>query len=206
MNHARNNTGFTLVEILVAVLIVGIIFSFIFGVLTSSLASAKEATGRMDIGHTGRFVVGKMANDLSAATLLPMSGKGRLVGRHYQKNGIRRDEVHFTAFSRTYFSGRPPIDQSEISYYFRTAKNGADALMRREADVIETPVDQGGESLEISGDIQELAIRYQMDDKWVDEWDSDSVQTLPKAVSIECRIADGKKQYLFTAVARPLTW
>ncbi|MBI5179346.1 MAG: prepilin-type N-terminal cleavage/methylation domain-containing protein [Nitrospinae bacterium] len=203
MKTIRTTHGFTLIEILVAVFILGIIFSFIFGALTSSLASAKEATARMDIGHTGRFIAGKMASDIASASLLPMSGKGRLWGRHFMKNGKRRDEIHFTAFSRTYFTGRPQIDQSEIGYYFRIAKNGEDALMRREADVIERPVDQGGESLEISPAVEELAIRYQLDDKWVDEWDSESVQVLPKAVSVECTLADGKHKYLFTAIARP---
>ncbi len=203
--NPRNNGGFTLVEILVAVLIFGIIFSFIFGVLTSSLSASKEAQKRMAMDHTGRFFIQKITAELTSATLLPNSGHGALVGRHFTVNGKSRDEIHFTAFNQTYYTPLPRAGMAEISYYFRVGKSGTETLMRRESDVIETPVDQGGESLELSTQVEELSIKYKKGDAWGDAWDTAQSHTLPDAVSIELRLAADDKTYFYSAMARPQT-
>ena len=200
----KKQSGFTLIEILVSVMALGIIFSFIFGVLTSSLAASKSAKERMEVEHIGRFFINRISTDLSCATLLPQSGSGRLLGKHYSKNGKSRDEIHFTAFTQSYYTARPQTDQSEIGYYFRTGKNGTEALMRRESDIIEPPVELGGESFEISGMVEELSIRYKQADKWVEAWDTATFQTMPEAISIELKLDDGKRKYLFTSIVKPL--
>lgn len=195
--------GFTLVEMLVAVLIFGIIFSFIFGVLASTLSASKDAQKKMGIDHTGRFFIQKITAELACATLLPISGRGALVGRHFTVNGKSRDEIHFTAFSQTYITPRPRAGVTEISYYFRAGKSGVEALMRRESDVIETPVDQGGESLELTARAEELSIKYKNGDKWEEAWDTAQSHALPEAVSIELRLAADGKSYFYSAIVRP---
>lgn len=202
---SRNNFGFTLVEILVAVLIFGIIFSFIFGVLTSTLTASKEAQKRMAVDHTGRFFIQKITTELTSATLLPISGRGALVGRHFTVNGKSRDEIHFTAFSQTYYSPLPRAGMAEISYYFRTGKSGAETFMRRESDVIEEPVDQGGESLELSTQVAELSIKYKKGETWGTVWDTAQSHMLPDAVSIEMSLTSGDKTYFYSTIARPQT-
>lgn len=201
----RNDYGFTLIEILVAVLIFGIIFSFIFGVLTSTLSASKDAQKRMAVDHTGRFFIQKITTELTSATLLPMSGRGALVGRHFTVNGKSRDEIHFTAFSQTYYTPLPRAGMAEISYYFRTGKSGAETLMRRESGVIEEPVDQGGESLELATRIDELSIKYKKGDTWGETWNTAESHMLPDAVSIELHLASGDKTYFYSTMARPQT-
>jgi prepilin-type N-terminal cleavage/methylation domain-containing protein len=203
MTTKEKQSGFTLIEILVAVLILGIIFSFIFGVLTASLTS-KEAKARMGINHTGRFFINRVSADLSCATLLPLSATGKMVGRHYKKSGKSRDEIHFTAFTQSYYSVHPPTDQSEIGYYFRTGKNGVETLMRREADLVESPVELGGQAFELSPLVEELSIRYKKDDTWVEEWDTSISHALPVEISVELTINDGKRKYLFTSIVKPM--
>ncbi len=202
---ASRNGGFTLVEILVAVMIFGIIFSFIFGVLTSSLAASKEAQNRMAVDHIGRFFIQKITAELTTATLLPMSGRGALVGRHFTVNGKSHDEIHFTSFGQTYYTALPRAGMAEISYYFRAKKSGTPALMRRESDIIEEPVDQGGESLELTPQVQELSIKYKKGDTWGNAWDTAQNHALPEAVSIELSLAADDKTYFYSAVARPQT-
>lgn len=203
--NLRNKNGFTLIEILVAVLIFGIIFSFIFGVLTSTLSASKEAQKRMAVDHTGRFFIQKIATELTSITLLPISGRGALVGRHFTVNGKSRDEIHFTAFSQTYYSPLPRAGMAEISYYFRTGKSGAETLMRRESDIIEEPIDQGGESLDLSTQVEELSIKYKKGETWAEVWDSAQSHMLPDVVSIELRLASGDKKYFYSTMARPQT-
>lgn len=204
MNPRGNSGGFTLIEMLVAVAIFGVIFSLIFGVLTATLSAGKDAEKRMAVDHTGRFFIQKITTELTCATLLPISGRGALVGRHFTVNGKSRDEIHFTSFGQTYYTPLPRAGMVEISYYFRTGKSGAEALMRRESDIIEAPLDLGGESLDMTTQAEELSIKYKTGGSWVETWDSGQTHALPEAVSIELRLAAGGKTHFYSAIARPL--
>lgn len=203
--NRRDSGGFTLVEMLVAVMIFGIIFSFIFGVLTSSLSASKEAQKRMAVDHIGRFFIQKITSELTSATLLPSSGRGALVGRHFTVKDKSRDEIHFTSFSQTYYTPIPRAGMAEISYFFRTGKSGVETLMRRESDIIEAPVDQGGESMELTAQVEELSIRYKRGETWGATWNSAESNALPEVVSIELRLTAEDKTYFYSAMARPQT-
>lgn len=195
--------GFTLIEILIAVSIVGVIFSFILSVLTSSIAQSREAGNRMDIDHVGRFFIQKISAELTCATLLATSGRGALVGRHYNKNGKARDEIHFTSFSQSYFTGRPRSGISEISYFFRYGNDGVERLARREADTVDDPVDAGGEIYDLTPLVEELSIKYKKGAAWETAWDSRDLKTLPEEISVELRLLEKNRSYLYTAVLRP---
>ncbi len=201
----RRDSGFTLVEMLVAVMIFGLIFTFIFGVLTSSIAASKEAQKRMAVDHIGRFFIQKITSELTAATLFPITGRGGLLGRHFTVDGKSRDEIHFTSFNQTYYTGLPRAGMAEISYYFRTDKSGTPAFMRRESDIIEEPIDQGGESLELTQQAAELSIKYKKGDMWENAWDTAQSHALPEAISIELTLTADNKTYFYSAVARPQT-
>ncbi|MBI3581433.1 MAG: prepilin-type N-terminal cleavage/methylation domain-containing protein [Nitrospinae bacterium] len=204
---AADSGGFTLIEILVSVLILGMIFSFIFVVLSSSLTTTREAMKKMEVERVGRYFISRIASDLTCATLLPASGIGGMLGTHFSANGKSHDEVHFTAFTQSYFNLRPPTDQAEIGYYFRTAAEGKSSLMRRESDIIEKPVTAGGEAFAISDMVEELSIKYrakEWQDNWVDNWDSDAQKSLPAMISIELKLDDGKTKYFFSTVVKPV--
>lgn len=201
----RREGGFTLIEVLIAVSIIGIIFAFILSVLTTSISQSRAAERRMDIGHAGRFFVQKISVELTCASLFPLSGRGGLLGKHFTRNGKSRDEIHFTMYGQSYFTGRPRSGVSEVSYFFRTNKQGAEALARREADTVEDPIDAGGEVYELSREVEELSIKYRKGAEWKNTWDSKSESALPEEVSVELRLNDGGQSYLFSTVARPQT-
>ncbi len=199
--------GFTLIEILVSVLILGIIYSFIFVVLSSSVTTTREAMKKMGVERVGRYFISRIASDLTCATLLPTSGIGGMLGTHSSANGKSHDEIHFTAFTQSYFNLRPPTDQAEIGYYFRTSPEGKNSLMRRESDIIEKPVNAGGEAFAISDMVEELSIKYraqEWQDNWVDNWDSDAQRGLPAMISIELKMDDGKMKYFFSTIVKPV--
>jgi hypothetical protein len=129
-----------------------------------------------------------------------------MIGKHFTVNGKSRDEIHFTAFTQSFFSIRPPIGQAEIGYFFKTNAEGTDSLMRRESDIIEKPVDLGGEAYPISDMVEELSIKYQNrgQTQWVDAWDTETQRVLPSAISIELRLDDGKSKYFFSTIVKPV--
>ncbi len=203
-----NSAGFTLTEIMIAVLITGMIFTYIFGVLTSSISTGDEVRRRMEINHIGRYFISKIAHDISHATLLENNENGGFVGHHYNRDGKSRDELHFTAFTRSYIGTLgfdKQIDQAEIGYYFRTDRDSGgytyETLVRRESDLIDSTVDEGGYGLDVTQLVEELSIKYLSKNGWIDEWDSITVDALPDAVSVELTLGDGEREYFFSAIA-----
>ncbi len=203
--QANGERGFTLLEILVATAIFGMISTVIFSVLTASLSVSKEAQDKMEIMQTGRFIISRITMDVSSASVFPLSKQGRFVGKSRTRDGFYHDECHFTAFTRMYYGdGKPRIDQSEVGYYFIVPQEGDEVLMRREADVIETPVELGGSAFEISEKVQELKIRYlgEGDREWRDAWDSKESGKFPKFVSVELTLTEKEHEYFFSAIVK----
>lgn len=198
----KKEKGFTLVEILIAVSLVSVIFSFVFGVLTSNLEASQKAESRMEIAHTGRFFIGRITGDLIAASLMPNSKSGAFIGKDVYRDGKSKDELFFTAFTRSHLTLRPPVDQSEIGYYFELLEDGTGTLMRRESDVIDSQLETGGESYQLSDRVEEMTIRYLGSEGWVDAWDSTVTDTLPKAVSVEITITDENGPHFFSTIVR----
>jgi len=197
--------GFTLLEILVATAIFGIISTVIFGVLNASLSASKQAQNKMEIIQTGRFIISRITMDVSSASAMPLSKQGRFVGKSRTRDGFYHDECHFTAFTRMYYGdGKPRIDQSEVGYYFVVPQEGDEVLMRREADVIEEAVELGGNAFEISERVQELKIRYfgDGDGEWLDVWDSKESGKFPKFVSVELTLVEREHEYFFSTIVR----
>jgi len=143
--------------------------------------------------------------DVSSASAFPISKKGRFVGKSRTRDGFYHDECHFTAFARMYYGdGKPRIDQAEVGYYFLAPQEGDEILMRREADVIEEPVELGGNAFEISKRVQEFKIRYLAEGSgdWVNSWDSRDRGKFPKFVSVELTLVEKGRKYFFSTIVR----
>ncbi|MDH5543594.1 MAG: prepilin-type N-terminal cleavage/methylation domain-containing protein [Nitrospinota bacterium] len=209
----KGEKGFTLIEILISITIFSLIFTFILNVLTTSISASQSAEKTMDVDHVGRFIIKRITADLVSATTLPQSKSGGFIGKAQMYNGKSMDEMHFTSHTRLYYMARPQIDISEIGYYFLPDVNEQGenimVLMRRESDVVEERIDMGGVSFQISNSIKELKIRYlgKSDRKlWLEHWDSENngqqKGKLPKAVSVELTLADGKRDFFYSTVVK----
>jgi hypothetical protein len=159
----------------------------------------------MDLDQVGRFIIKRMTHDLLSATTLPLSKRGKFVGKSAVYDGFSMDEVHFTAFTRLHFGNRPRIDQSEIGYYFNRDEDDSVQLMRRESDSIKDMVETGGIAFAITARVKEMKIRYLSNKSyqgWLDNWDSKNAVTLgfPRAVSIELVLTDGERENFYSTV------
>jgi len=199
------NAGFTLIEILISIAIFTLIFSYIFSVMTTTLDTGKMVEEKMDLDQIGRFTIKRITHDLLSATTLPLSGRGRFVGRSAVYSGFSMDEFHFTAFTRLHFGNRPRLDQSEIGYFFNRGDAESIEFMRRESDSIKDQVDKGGIAFAITTHVKELKIRYLGKKEyqgWLENWNSEDTATagFPKAVSIELILTDGKRENFYSTV------
>lgn len=99
--------GFTLIEILVAVTIVGLIGTMVFGAFSGALTASDRIAARSESALVARFIASKFFKDVQGATLLKYSSNGRFVGINGKISGeIDADSIAFTSYNRaSYFTG-----------------------------------------------------------------------------------------------------
>ncbi len=166
----RSGTGaFTLVEVLIAVVLLGIAVLLVqasFSTLMNSLASARE---NAEISRTAESIIWFMSSELNNAVIAPgleFSGAGA--------DGAA--EIYF--YSTSAYPGAGTKDLFSVSY-------------RSEEGDLWKGVD--GDYFRAAGGLESLGIRYYDGYEWLDEWDSAVSGRLPRAAEI--RIGIGGRRF-----------
>jgi len=115
--HQRLRSGFTLVEILIALAILAIIVASTFTIFRSSSSSWQKGEKRSEKYHNARVAIGKMSMEISHAVIAEGSD-GKFIG---DKQGVRF--ISFVSASSGIF------EVAEIGYWLDKDKR---ALMRNE--------------------------------------------------------------------------
>lgn len=90
-------SGFTLLELLLAVVILGLVLTTVYGALSRTEDSKRRAEERAELYSAGRQAVLRMANDIEAA--LPPPSGDRIYFRGTSGNGDA-PEMHFVTMNR----------------------------------------------------------------------------------------------------------
>lgn len=137
--------GFTLLEVLVAVAILAIVLTTVYGVLARTIRDANRAEERADLYASGREAVLRIADDLERA-LPPKAGRGVYFVGAPGQGQVPNDAVLFFAEVRRDVSGTQRSGgRAKVIYQLDPVKdrNGVFALLRSETLV--TP-DSAGSS------------------------------------------------------------
>ncbi len=208
----RNEKGFTLIEIFLAVTILSVIMALIYGSFATAQKNLKRAEEVRDEADLARTLLSKMADDLSnayynPAMIVPLSttkanvnltilyGKKEEVEQGDMK--VRRDSLDLTTLTN-YFERTPDSKESELleaGYFFREKPDGSGyALFRSEKPEVgpDTPPLEGGDEYEISDRVRSLQVRYYNGTSWLDAWDTRTTGSLPKLVEVALTLDSGK--------------
>lgn len=171
---ACNNRGFSLLEIIVAVLILSFISATIWVSLSSSLDVQEKTRSDDERIHEITVALDRIARDLSMAYL----SRNQSSDKRTQTVFVgRKDHVDFTTFShlKIVYDARES-DQAEVGYFTQN-RDGQTVLYRREDTVIDDRPDEGGTRLILADDIEALTLRYfdARTNNWYDDWDSQSI-------------------------------
>ncbi|HSQ01455.1 MAG TPA: type II secretion system protein GspJ, partial [Candidatus Dormibacteraeota bacterium] len=130
--NRRSESGFTLLELLLAVVILGLITATVYGSLSRTESSKRIAESRSELYSAGRQAVMKMANDIEGALPPPSGDRIYFRGTH----GIGAPpEIHLVMMNRGGF-GMNRVRPGRVLVVYSLAplpkRRGQYALLREE--------------------------------------------------------------------------
>lgn len=213
MKRLRTITGFTLLEVMISVAIVGVIMMLIWTSTSQSLRSKDRIEERDLVYHSARVALRKISDDLAVAFLIKKASTSELsastsaTGSQVKaffvgENQSSQDTLKFTSLSHLrLFSGAKEADQCRIMYEVVPDEEevGKYNLIRREDPWLDDSTDVKGKALTLVENIREFDLEYYDTRKedWVREWNTERVDwkdRLPYAVRINLLFTDPESE------------
>jgi len=150
---SRAEAGFTLLEMMVATMILGLVFMSVYGVVARALHAKNHSEERADLYAAGRETVLKMADDLEGALPPTAGGEVLFVGSDITDR-VPTDALLFTTIIQRPRSSRHMRGGRAHVSYLLDALPGAPGLyaLRRQEDLLtrEASAEEGGLDAESS--------------------------------------------------------
>lgn len=200
MNHHSNSSGFTLIEILVAMLITSVIMTTVSATLIYTMEARKQVSALTESTEAGARILNLLERDLNGLWTHNIKENRVLIGRDMDLSGPPADRLDFltntdsiAAIERTDEKlGYASI--CEVGYWLRS--NPKDGLLmelwRREDPMVDDDLIRGGNFQLIHNRIREFNIIYYKslgkEAEEFDDWDSSTEDSLPRVIKIEFTI------------------
>lgn len=191
-SHGRG--GFTIAELLVAVLITSIIAGIIYASYMGSLKVIQSARSDSEQVNMARFILERITADLRCSFLRGYREWLVFVGLDDGDAGSGDDAVSFIASSHD----RPERDAAEsklceVSYFLDTGGGDSLYLVRREDTTLDDDPFSGGDTRIIGEGVAGLDFEYFDGESWGCCWDSREENELPRAVRVSLTFLSEEK-------------
>lgn len=208
-------SGFTLLEVLVAVAIMGLIMVLVWSNTSQTLNSKERIEKRDMVYQNARIALQKITDDLSMAFLTRKAGAPaatttgapiaptvvtvpRPITFFVGRDEGTRDTVKFTSFSHMrLFSGAKESDQCKISYEVMPSPDEQNVLnlVRKEVPWLNDNAEVEARPFVVAENIKEFELEYydERKDEWDKTWDTEIIDfrdRLPLAVRITLVFVD----------------
>lgn len=188
--------GFTLVELMLAILVLAIMMSLVYGVVVSTVQAAhrvEEITLGTEIGPS---ILTRLREDLEGAILPGKDGEYFVGYDRKGPGGGDNDRVDLVSAVMGYGAERDGEEAlfhgvNEIGYQLKSSPKdpGVSVLYRREDYFIDAEPLKGGRLTELYDRVRHFSLEFFDGETWRAEWNSKKEKnTLPKAVKVDLRI------------------
>ena len=202
--------GFSLVELSIVIMIIGILMIIMFGVITGVIDIVSVVTPNVRTKSQAFLAMNNVASCVRQVYFNPNNERLWFLGSKTDDGSVLTLAcVHPGAEEL----GRPAV--REVSYYLKHTsadRTGAYTLFRREDELVDRKPGQGGLHYPLLHNVKEFRLRYTLNGKkWLSFWKSKENRRIPRIVEIKIVIeiekgrGDEKKTKLFTlqTLARP---
>jgi general secretion pathway protein J len=215
----RRSRGFTLIEVLVAVSIVAMVTTLVWGSFRDTFRTKSAIEAQSGRYRTVRIALERMARDLSMAYLSQNedTSQPERRTRFYGKRNTDVDELRFSYFGhQRLYEDANESDTAVVAYFSARDRNDARKtnLVRRETRRLAylRPEDIAGEADIICDDVVRLRADYwdARDKQWRDEWITTNADgqpdRLPSKIKLTLTVRDerGKEVPFSTETRIPL--
>jgi general secretion pathway protein J len=189
----NRSSGFTLIEVLIAVAITSLVLMAIYGVFTSVDGARRRLANDSEAYHRARVIFDRIGREVRGAYLRPDTLETYLEGR-----GGDRREPYLTLTTTATTPQGDGGGLSQVRYeWLEDAENAKETLvLTRHESGTRQPEESGREGYRLATDIEEVWLRFHDGTDWKDDWDSRS-QGPPKRVEIAMRIRSGDLEVPF---------
>ena len=195
--------GLTLLEMLIAISIIGIIMAVVYGAYMSNVDAIQMSRQEAEITQKARIVFDRMGKDLASAFIGTGMGEEQeenllvFIGQDIETDGDPTDRLDFTSLSHMPMGGAGPwTDLCEVSYFLEADPEGAGfVLFRRDDAYLDGNPVEGGPFFEIADGIKSFDMTFQDQGGEVYEnWNSlegEQKGRLPSLISIRLVFTNG---------------
>ncbi|MCB1192081.1 MAG: prepilin-type N-terminal cleavage/methylation domain-containing protein [Leptospiraceae bacterium] len=198
--------GLNLVEIAVVIMILGVVFTGIFGAYFTALKITKESdprngTTRNDI----LFAIENIRSAFSQTFFMTGPAHKRLIfkGKTDHDSDCRTDRVVFAAnHSNGEETGQPAI--REVAFYLRKMNSDSNyyKLIRREDEMVDVNPLSGGTEHIMLDHVRCFELKYsRIGNDWSDDWDSTKTKKVPTLVRIKLVALVGNTEVKYESLA-----
>ena len=183
----RPQAGFTLVEVLLALLMFGMISGVIFTTFSAVMDGVEQGQASGEFYRVGRAALQRMAQEASSAVLFKTALGDAIgfLGQDEEIDGQPRDSLDFVTIPYRRFNLEVPTHElCDVAYYIETNDEGVLALFRDEDCHVDEERREGGTKLELADAVVGLNVTYFDATDVYDEWPPNRSDT----PSLPCRV------------------
>ncbi len=205
--------GFTLMELMLAVLILGIVMAMLAGSFNAVSHGKVQAEERIDIDHEGRALLWTLSNEFrDAVQTAVVPSRVVLLGQGHMSNGQPLDSVTVSTLDLSHSANFDGFGAEQIVSYATTvnpARPEWSILTRSIRSALLTGVATNNPVV-LANNLISLHVRYFDGSLWQESWDASSLppgRQLPLAVAIDVVLADsrGRQVGFSTQVMLPMS-
>ncbi|HLH76359.1 MAG TPA: type II secretion system protein GspJ [Candidatus Binataceae bacterium] len=205
--------GFTLLELMLALALVAVLLTLLFGAFHAVAQSKAQAEARLTADEEGRALMWTLARELRGAVYTPMIPSHiLLLGQANKQGGLPLDNLTVSTISPGHRQALSAFSAETLVTY-STVPNpqhrGWNELVRSQQSAlllgnsVATPP-----GVVLADNVLSLHFRYYNGSSWLESWDSTTAppgQFLPQAVEIDLELATGSRpSHLSTMVSLPM--
>lgn len=182
--------GFTLVEMLLAITLIAIIITVLYGVLEQTLGAQGRIEAVMYGSEIGPHLLNQIRQDIEAC-FVPDDKKTYFLGQDKKDIGGDADRVDFVSSTLDLKEeqGKDPAFSAinEVGYQLKPnrERSGVLVLYRRLDYGIDDDALKGGRLYELYDRVKSLNVEFYDGKDWQPSWDNKELKKLPEAVRVE---------------------
>lgn len=199
-NSSKSSSrGFTLLEILIALALLGILAGALYGTYFSLIKGRESANEGMEERRELRTTLDLLRCEINSVLYRRDNKRLHFSVEDRDLFGKPASVLAFTSIAPPQTGGQIVSDQMDVRY--EIVERGKQMILSRQAKDLY----HSGEALRYPQmeSIEGFLVECQNGDKWVRSWDTAINMGLPKAVRVTVSVKDGDKTVSYTVLAVP---